>query len=222
MADVADGFVGHRKTLRQVGGGFVVTAFSQRFCEQIGEAVFDALEVDALFGLLRTGHARAHGRQIEFNDLRVIDLAFFRNAEHALRLEIGLNGIDVFFAARHAVVLERFVVDGEEAASRAVVWRHVRDGGAIGRRQRGCTFAEVFDELVDDIGLAQQFGDGQHEVGGGNAGVQLAAHVHADDIGFEEVVGLAEHAGFGFDTAHAPGQDADGVDHGGVRVGADR
>ena len=45
--------------------------------------------------------------------------------------------------------------------------------------------------------------------------------MYADHIRRQEVVGLAEHAGFGFNAAHAPGQNTDAVDHGGVRVGAD-
>jgi hypothetical protein len=32
---------------------------------------------------------------------------------------------------------------------------------------------------------------------------------------------LAEHSGFRFDAAHAPTDDAEAVDHGGVGVGAD-
>ncbi len=32
---------------------------------------------------------------------------------------------------------------------------------------------------------------------------------------------MAEHAGFRFDAAHAPADDAEAVDHGGVGVGAD-
>ena len=40
----------------------------------------------------------------------------------------------------------------------------------------------------------------------------------ADDVGGQEGIGLAEHAGFGFNAADAPCHDTDTVDHGGVRV----
>ncbi len=40
--------------------------------------------------------------------------------------------------------------------------------------------------------------------------------------GREEIDGLAEHAGFRFDAADAPTDDAEAVDHGGVRVGSDQ
>ncbi len=80
---------------------------------------------------------------------------------------------------------------------------------------------EELDELADDLGLAEELGDGEGEVGGGDAFAEGAGEVDADDVGREEVDGLAEHAGLGFDAAHAPADDAEAVDHGGVGVGAD-
>jgi hypothetical protein len=74
-------------------------------------------------------------------------------------------------------------------------------------------FAEVFDELADDLVLAQELGDGQHDVGRGDAFTQLSAHVHADDVRGEEIIRLTEHARFGFDAADAPTDDADAVHH---------
>jgi hypothetical protein len=50
---------------------------------------------------------------------------------------------------------------------------------------------------------------------------ERAGEVDADDFGHEESDRLAEHAGFGLDAAHAPADDAEAVDHGGVGVGAD-
>ncbi len=43
----------------------------------------------------------------------------------------------------------------------------------------------------------------------------------ADDFGNQHRAGLAEHSGFCFDTADAPTENAERVDHRGVRVGAD-
>ena len=51
--------------------------------------------------------------------------------------------------------------------------------------------------------------------------MQLAGQVAADDIRREESIGLAEHAGLGFNAADTPGDDADAVDHGGMRVGTE-
>ena len=42
----------------------------------------------------------------------------------------------------------------------------------------------------------------------------------ADDIRREEGIGLAEHAGFGFNATDTPGDDADTIDHRCMRVGA--
>ena len=75
--------------------------------------------------------------------------------------------------------------------------------------------------LPTTFSRAQHLGDGQHQVGRGDALVQRAGEVDADDVGREEVDRLAEHAGLGLDAADAPADDADAVDHRRVRVGAD-
>src|SRR2546423_12512500 len=49
------------------------------------------------------------------------------------------------------------------------------------------------------------------------AGLEL----HADDDRPREVCRLAEHRGLGLDTADAPAEHAEAVDHRGVRVGAE-
>jgi hypothetical protein len=49
---------------------------------------------------------------------------------------------------------------------------------------------------------------------------QLARELEADHVGREHVDRLAEHGGLGLDAAHAPADDTDAVDHGGVAVGA--
>ena len=61
----------------------------------------------------------------------------------------------------------------------------------------------------------------QRQVGGGDAFAQRAGQVHADHIRRQEINRLAEHAGFGLDAADAPADDAQAVDHGRVRIGAD-
>ena len=62
----------------------------------------------------------------------------------------------------------------------------------------------------------------EHQVGGGDAFAQLAGELEADHVGRQEIHRLAQHAGLGLDAAHAPADDADAVDHGGVAVGADQ
>ncbi len=111
---------------------------------------------------------------------------------------------------------------GEEAHRRAVFRGHVGDGGAVHDRQRRGAGTEELDELADDLGLAQQLRDGEREVGGGDAFAEGAGEVDAHDIRREEIHRLAEHARLGLDAADAPADDADAVDHRGVRIGSDQ
>ena len=67
---------------------------------------------------------------------------------------------------------------------------------------------------------AQHLGDGQDHVGGGGAGGDGAGELETHHLGDEHGDGLAQHGGLGLDAAHAPAQDAQTVDHGGVGVGA--
>src|SRR5262245_1917010 len=46
--------------------------------------------------------------------------------------------------------------------------------------------------------------------------------MHADDVGRQEVDGLAEHSRFGFDPADAPSDHAEAVDHRSVRISSDQ
>jgi hypothetical protein len=83
------------------------------------------------------------------------------------------------------------------------------------------TLAVELDELADDAVLAQHLGDREHDIGGGDAGGQLAGQLEADDARDEHGDGLAEHGRLGLDAADAPAEHAQAVDHRGVRVGAD-
>jgi hypothetical protein len=110
--------------------------------------------------------------------------------EEALRLVIGLDEGDlVFAAAGEAQVAEGFFVDGEDAAGGAVFGGHVADGGAVGEGQFGDAGAVELDEFADDAELAQGFGDGEDEVGGGRAFAQLAGELVADDLGMSMETG---------------------------------
>jgi hypothetical protein len=207
----------------QVLGLLREAVLGYRLGEEIGEGRLDLVEVDAVLRPLGTRERRVDGRQVELDGLRVLDVALLRNAVHALRLVVRGEGFDFLVgAAGAAEVLDRLVVDGEEAHRRAVLGRHVGDGRAVRDGERLGALAEELDELADDLGLAQHFRDRQHKVRGGDRRVQLAFQVHADDVGRQEVDRLAEHAGFGLDAAAAPAHHADAVDHGRVAVGADQ
>ena len=63
--------------------------------------------------------------------------------------------------------------------------------------------------------------EGEGEGGGGGALGEVARESEADDLGGEHIDGLAQHDRLRLDAAHAPPDDAQTIDHGGVRVGAD-
>ena len=61
----------------------------------------------------------------------------------------------------------------------------------------------------------------QREIGRGHAFAQVSGQVHADHFRREKINRLTQHAGFRFDPADAPADDAEAVDHGRVGIGAD-
>ena len=143
--------------------------------------------------------------------------------EEALFLVVGLDERDLLVAAAGELeVAQRLRIDGKDAAGRAILRRHVADGGAIGEWKRGDAGAVELNELADDAELAQRLRYGQHEIGRGRAFAQFAGQLVADDLRHQHADGLAEHGGFGLDAADAPAQNAEAVDHGGVRIGADQ
>ena len=143
-------------------------------------------------------------------------------AEEALLFGVGLDEADLIFVARgEAKIRERFGVHGEEAHGGAVFGSHVGDGGAVGKSEAGEAGAVKFDEFSDDAFFAQHLRDGEDEVGGRGAFGQAAVQFEADDGGNQHGERLAEHGGFRFNAADAPAEDAEAVDHGGVRIGAD-
>ena len=174
----------------------------------------------AVLRALGAGERGLHVAHVEVQHGAV--LGFGVRAPQALRLGVSLHQRDqAGIAAGQAQVVQRFVVDREDAAGRAVFRRHVGDRRAIRQRQVLEAGAEEFDELADHAMLAQHLRHGQYEVGRGGAFRQLAGQAEADDLRNQHGARLAEHGGFGFDAADAPAQHADAVDHGGVRVGAE-
>jgi hypothetical protein len=61
--------------------------------------------------------------------------------------------------------------------------------------------------------LPEHLGQRQDEVGRRRARGQCAEETHTDHDRRGEVCGLAEDCGLGFDSARAPAQDAEAVDH---------
>ena len=61
----------------------------------------------------------------------------------------------------------------------------------------------------------------QHEIGRGHPFAQLSGHVYAHHFRRQEVNRLSKHSGFRLNSAHAPANYTETVNHRRVRVGAD-
>ncbi|MNS84029.1 hypothetical protein D3C72_1178410 [compost metagenome] len=148
---------------------------------------------------------------------------FTGQTPQALSLGVRLDQFHHFrWPAGQAQVFQRYVVNGEEAARRAIFRGHVGDGRAVGQRQVGEAVTVELDELADHTFLAQHLRDGQHQVGSGDAFLELAGQFETDHFWNQHRHRLPEHRRFRLNPADAPAEHAETIDHGGVRVGADQ
>ncbi len=211
----------HRKAGMAFIGAASEAAFRDGRLEERVEGLIEPRDVDAVLGALGAGHRRDDLREVQFQQVGIVALPLVRDAEHSLSFEVGLHRPAKFFAAsRTAEVIDRLVVDREEAHGGAVFGGHVGDGGAIGQGQCLRARTEELHELADHSVGAQHLGDAKRQVGGGDSFRQVAVQVDAHHLGNQEGDRLTEHAGLGFDAAHAPAHHAETVDHGGVGVGS--
>ena len=141
---------------------------------------------------------------------------------HALLFGVRLDQRELLFLAPgEPQIVDCLLVDRENRCGGTEFGAHVAQCRAVRQRHLGHTLAVELDELADHTVLAQHLGDGEHHVGGGHAGLDLAAELEADNPRDEHRHRLTEHGGFRFDSADTPAQYAQAVDHRGVRVGAD-
>ena len=197
--------------------------FRDRLAEGAHKAFLELRQFDAVLGTLRSGHTRHHRAEVEFQFLRVGDFTFLGNAEQTLgTIIIFVNAAMLLAAARGAQIIHTFFVNRKEAHRRAVFGRHVRNRRPVHDRQRRRARSKKFHKLSDDFRLAQHLRDGQREVGRRDAFGQRAGQVHADDVRREKINRLAQHARLRLDAADAPADDAQAVDHRGVRIRADQ
>ncbi|MNQ14200.1 hypothetical protein D3C85_271450 [compost metagenome] len=168
----------------------------------------------------RTGQRAHHGRQVKAQHALVFG---GRQAvgPQARRLGIGFHQRNLFvFAAGQAQVVDGLLVNREHRGRRAVFGRHVRDGGAVAQGQAGGAFAVELQIRTHHLFFAQEFGQRQHHVGGGDARLRTAGEFNADDVRQAHPRRAAQHDVFGFQAAHADGDDAQRVHVRGVAVGA--
>src|SRR6185437_5199809 len=72
------------------------------------------------------------------------------------------------------------LIDGEDRAGAAVFRTHVADGGPVGDRNRRDARPGELHERADHPDRTEQFGDGQHQVGGGGPLGQLPGQPDPD------------------------------------------
>ena len=191
-------------------------------CQRFFEGRFRLRERNAVLRTLWSGHCGDDFREVEFQAVGENRIGSLVGAEEALFFRVGFDEADLLFAAAgEAKIRERFCVDGEEAHRRAIFGRHIRDRGAVGKSEAREAGAVELDEFSDDAFFAQNFGDGKDEVGGRGAFRQTAMEFESDDSWNQHRERLAEHSRFRFDAADAPAEDAEAIDHRGVRIGAD-
>ncbi len=186
------------------------------------EDVAHIAERDAVLRPPRAGEAWLDRAQVQLQQLVEIGIRRVVRAEEPLLLAVSLDELDqVVIATREPQVGQRLLVHREESGRGAVLRRHVGERGAVRQREVAEPGAAVLDEAPDDAVLAEQLGDGEHEVGCRGTGAQRAGELEADDVRLEQVHRLAEQYRLGLDAADAPAEHTEPVDHRGVAVGAD-
>ncbi len=172
---------------------------------------------------LRARKRRLDAREVELDHVGVIGGLRTVDTPHSLSFGVRLDQRDLLLGpAGELEIAHGLLVDRENGAGRAELRRHVGDGGAVRERQALQAIAEELDELVDDAFLAQDLRDHEHEIGRGGTGGQSAGELEPDHLGNEHGHGLPEHRGLGLDAADTPAEDAETVDHGGVRISPDK
>ena len=212
----------HLAEVRAGRGLLRLRGHAGELAERVAERGAGLLDEHAVLRALRAGDGRLDGAEVELESVGVLGVGRLVGAVQALLLGVGLNEGDlVVGTAGEAEVLDRLVVDRENADGGAELGAHVAERRAVGERQAGQAGTVELDELADDALLAQHLGDGEHEIGRRRALGQAAGELEADHLRDEHRHGLAEHGRLGLDAAHAPTDDAQAVDHRRVRVGAD-
>ena len=145
---------------------------------------------------MRAGGQRRQRRQIDLDDVGVPRAAV--GFERTVRV---LSPLRFQESLGH-------VVGGENRGRGAELGAHVRDGRALGHRQRFDAFAAVLDDLAHaafDRQPAQHF---QNHVLGRDVGSQPAGEFDFDDLGHGQVQRAAAHGHGHVQTARADGEHA--------------
>src|SRR6267378_15309 len=196
-----------------------VTAVLHRFLQERAESLTELGEIDPVLWSLRPSYPWLDLAEIQFQIDAVIDFPLARHAKHLLRAKVVFErGALLVSATSGAQIIHRFLIDWEISNRRAVLRRHVADGGAIGYRQRRRAFAIELEEFSDYLLCPQHLSDVQDQIGCSNALFQAPAQMHPHDFRRQKIDRLPEHPTFRFNSAHAPADNAKPIDHGGVGI----
>ncbi len=170
----------------------------------------------------RAGQGAHHAGEIKAQHAFVFGVLEAVGPE-ARSLGVGFHQGDLFvLAAGQAQIVDGLLINREHRGGGAILGRHVRNGGAVAQRQAGGAFTVELQVGAHDFFLAQEFGQGQHDIGGGDARLRAASKFHANDVGQAHPGGAAQHDVLGFQAAHADSDHAQRIHVRGVAVGADQ
>ena len=159
-------------------------------------------------GVGGTGQVAHHAGQVKFQD------AGIDGAGQAVGPEAGGPGVGLHqghlrrLATGEAQIIEGLAVDIEHGRGGAVFRAHVGNGGAVADGQAGRPRAEKLDVGPHYPLLAQELGQGEDDVGGGDARLALARELDADDVRQAHHGGATEHHRLRLQAADADGDDA--------------
>src|SRR5881394_573897 len=119
-----------------------VTAVLYRFLQERAKSLTELGEIDSILWSLGPGYPWLDLAKIQFQIDAVIDFALARHAEHFLGAKIVFEGCALIVTTTGgAQIVHRFLINREITDGRAVLGRHVADGGAIWHGQGGGAFA---------------------------------------------------------------------------------
>ena len=113
-----------RMAQAQLRGRLVEAVVGDRRAEQLGELLRQVRDLDAVLRALRAGQRGHHASpRSSLTTWRVVDVAGLGHAEHLLRLEVGLEGLDLVLACGRCPE----VLDGlARRPGRSPSWRRTR------------------------------------------------------------------------------------------------
>src|SRR6218665_2856656 len=127
-------------------------------------------------------------------------------------LGIGLDQRNLLIAtAGQAQISQRLLVDGKHGGGSTVFRSHIGDRGTVANSQTGYTLAVELEISTHHFLLTQEFGESEHDVGGGDAGLALAGELDADHVRGTHPGGAAEHDVLGFETTNTNTDDTKNI-----------